>query len=99
MGTHSQLPVGRLHNNLKALRLRLGLNQQELARRAGVTRQTISGVEAGLYLPSTLVALRLARALGCRVEDLLWLEAGTARIDGVPAGSGAVGCSSRLPLA
>jgi DNA-binding XRE family transcriptional regulator len=71
MGTHSQLPVGRLHNNLKALRLRLGMNQQELASRAGVTRQTISGVESGLYMPSTLVALRLARALGCRVEDLL----------------------------
>ena len=85
MGTHSQLPADRLHNNLKVLRLRLGLNQQELARRAGVTRQTISGVESGLYLPSTLVALRLARALGCRVEDLLWLEEETASLDVIPA--------------
>jgi DNA-binding XRE family transcriptional regulator len=81
MGMYSQLPDSRLHNNLKALRLRLGLNQQELARRAGVTRQTISGVESGLYLPSTLVALRLARALGCRVEDLLWLEEETTSLD------------------
>src|SRR6266853_234860 len=99
MGTHSQLPADRLHNNLKALRLRLGLNQQELARRAGVTRQTISGVESGLYLPSTLVALRLARALGCRVEDLLWLEEETASLDVVPAASVPVGCASRLLLA
>src|SRR6267378_2693011 len=99
MGTHSQLPADRLHNNLKVLRLRLGLNQQELARRAGVTRQTISGVESGLYLPSTLVALRLARALGCRVEDLLWLEEEAASLDVVPAASVPVGCASRLLLA
>ena len=99
MGTHSQLPGGRLHNNLKALRLHLGLKQQELARRAGVTRQTISGVESGLYLPSTLVALRLAKALGCRVEDLLWLEEETTSLDVVPAASVPVGCSSRLLLA
>jgi putative molybdopterin biosynthesis protein len=99
MGRHSQLPGGRLHNNLKALRLRLGLNQQELARCAGVTRQTISGVESGLYLPSTLVALRLARALGCRVEDLLWLEEEMTSLDVVPATSVPVGCASRLLLA
>jgi molybdate-binding protein/DNA-binding XRE family transcriptional regulator len=99
MGTHSQLPAGRLHNNLKALRLHLGLNQQELARRVGVTRQTISGVESGLYLPSTLVALRLARALGCRVGDLLWLEEETASLDVVPAASVPAGCASRLLLA
>src|SRR5215470_17937126 len=97
MGKHAQPPVGRIHNNLKALRL--GLNQQELAKRAGVTRQTISGVESGLYLPSTLVALRLARALGCRVEDLLWLEEETTSMDVVPAASVPVGCASRLLLA
>ena len=99
MGTHSQLPAGRLHNNLKALRRHLGLNQQELAERAGVTRQTIGGVESGLYLPSTLVALRLAKALGCRVEDLLWLEEETTRLDVVPAASVPMGCASRLLLA
>src|SRR5262245_4192874 len=99
MGMHSQLPGDRLHNNLKVLRLRLGLNQQELARRAGVTRQTISGVESGLYLPSTLVALRLAKALGCRVEDLLWLEEETTSLDVVPAAAVPEGCASRLLLA
>src|SRR5215470_17565633 len=97
MGKHAQPPVGRIHNNLKALRL--GLNQQELAKRAGVTRQTISGVESGLYLPSTLVALRLAKALGCRVEDVLWLEDETMSLDVIPAAAVPVGCASRLLLA
>src|SRR5262245_27951268 len=99
MGMHSQLPGGRLHNNLKVFRLRLGLNQQELARRAGVTRQTISGVESGLYTPSTLVALRLARALGCRVEDLLWRAEEPTSLDVVPAASVPAGCPSRLLVA
>lgn len=63
-----------LQNELRAVRLRLGLSQQELAQAAGVTRQTIGGIEGGLYSPSATVALRLARALGCRVEDLFWLD-------------------------
>src|SRR5262245_18549944 len=85
MGMHTEPPAGHLHNNLKALRLRLGLNQQELAKRAGVTRQTISAVESGTYSPSTLVALRLARVLGCRVEDMLWLAEESTSLDVVPA--------------
>lgn len=63
-----------LRNQLKATRTRLGLSQQELATAAGVTRQTIGGMEAGLYAPSASVALRLAKTLGCRVEELFWLE-------------------------
>jgi putative molybdopterin biosynthesis protein len=63
-----------LNNNLKAVRNRLGLSQQHLAEAAGVTRQTIGGIEAGQYAPSATVALKLARALGCRVEDLFWLD-------------------------
>lgn len=65
---------GDLKNGLKAVRTRLGLSQSELAGRAGIARQTIGGIEAALYAPSAAVALRLARALGCRVEDLFWLE-------------------------
>jgi DNA-binding XRE family transcriptional regulator len=67
-------PESRIRNHLRATRTRLGLSQQELARAAGVTRQTIGGIEAGLYAPSAAVALRLAKALGCRVEELFWLE-------------------------
>ncbi len=63
-----------VRNNLRATRTRLGLSQQDLATAAGVTRQTIGGIEGGLYSPSAGVALRLAKALGCRVEDLFWLE-------------------------
>lgn len=65
---------GDLKNRLQATRTRLGLSQRELAAAAGITRQTIGGIEAELYAPSASVALRLAKALGCRVEDLFWLE-------------------------
>jgi putative molybdopterin biosynthesis protein len=99
MGTHSQPPAYRLQNNLKQMRLRLGLSQQELATCAGVTRQTISGVESGLSTPSTLVALRLAKALGCRVEELLWLEDEATTLEAVPAASVPAGCPARLVLA
>ncbi len=73
-----------LGNNLKQIRLRLGMSQQDLAAIAGVSRQTISGVEAGQYAPSTTVALRLAKALGCQVEDLFWLEQETPALEAVP---------------
>jgi molybdate-binding protein/DNA-binding XRE family transcriptional regulator len=62
-----------LLSRVRAVRLAWGLSQAELARRAGITRQALSAIEAGQYLPNTAVALRLARALGCRVEDLFGL--------------------------
>lgn len=73
-----------VNNCLKATRTRLGLSQQQLAEAAGVTRQTIGGIEAGLYAPSAAVALRLAKALGCRVEELFWLEEDRPLIEAVP---------------
>ncbi len=51
-----------------------GLRQQELATRAGVSRQSLSALEAGHSVPSAALALRLARELGCRVEDLFWID-------------------------
>lgn len=74
-----------VNNCLKATRTRLGISQQQLAEAAGVTRQTISGIEAGLYAPSAVVALRLAKALGCRVEELFWLEDDRPLIEAVPS--------------
>jgi putative molybdopterin biosynthesis protein len=47
-----------------------GLSQQQLAERAGISRQTLVAIEAGRLTPSVAVALRLARALGCAVEEL-----------------------------
>lgn len=70
-----------LQNRLRSVRARLGLSQQELAQAACVTRQTIGGIEGGQYAPSATVALRLARALGCRVEDLFWLEEETTTLE------------------
>lgn len=56
-----------------------GLSQQALAERAGISRQALGAIEGGRQVPSTAVALRLARVLGCGVEDLFRL-AGSARM-------------------
>jgi putative transcriptional regulator len=50
-----------------------GLTQAELAERAGVSRKTVNTVENGVFVPSTILALSLARALGTTVEELFWL--------------------------
>jgi putative transcriptional regulator len=64
-----------LHNRLRETRkARGGLTQQELARAAGVTRQSIISIEQGKYRPGVELALRLAHVLGCRVEDLFELR-------------------------
>ena len=63
-----------LKNRLKERRARLGVNQQELGRLAGVSRQTISLIERGDYSPSVTLALTLARICGVTVEDIFSLE-------------------------
>jgi putative transcriptional regulator len=64
----------RLGNRLKERRLELGLTQSELAELCLVTRKTINTVENGVFVPSTLLALKLAAALRATVEQLFWLE-------------------------
>jgi putative molybdopterin biosynthesis protein len=64
-------------NHVTAYRQKRGLPAAELARRAGISRQTIYAIEAGSYVPNTVVALRLARTLGVSVEDLFSLPSGT----------------------
>jgi putative transcriptional regulator len=64
----------RLANRLKDERARLGLTQAELAERIGVSRKTINTVENGVFVPSTLLAIRLASAIGRPVEQLFWIE-------------------------
>lgn len=66
----------RLANRLRDKRAELGLTQAELAERVGVTRKTVNTVENGVFIPSALLALKLARALGEPVEQLFWLEQG-----------------------
>jgi len=63
----------RLGSRLKEVRTAAGLTQAELAERAGVSRKTINTVENGVFTPSTLLALELARALGTTVEGLFYL--------------------------
>ena len=63
----------RLLNTLKSERERLGLTQAALAEAVGVSRKTINTVENGVFLPSTLLALKLARALERPVEMLFQL--------------------------
>jgi molybdate-binding protein/DNA-binding XRE family transcriptional regulator len=69
-------------NHLKSLRIQKGLTQGELAARAGITRQAVSSIESNLYLPTTVVALRLASVLTCRVEALFCLAAEESFIEG-----------------
>lgn len=89
-----------IETNLRQVRTRQGLSQQELARRAGVTRQTIGGIEGGRYAPSAAVALKLARVLGCRVEDLFFLtEEDTDFISARPAPSFPPGSTAKVALA
>ena len=63
-----------LATSLKEARTAAGLTQAELADRAGVSRKTINTVENGVFIPSTLLALKLAAALSTTVEALFRLE-------------------------
>ena len=64
----------RLVNRLRELRVEHDFTQAVLADRIGVSRKTINTVENGVFIPSTLLALRLARALGVGVEAIFSLE-------------------------
>ncbi len=63
-----------LRNRIKVERARHDLTQEQLAELVGVTRKTINTVETGKFVPSTVLALRLARVLRTRVEDLFYLD-------------------------
>ena len=62
-----------LESRVRELRVATGLSQGELADRAGITRQAVSAIESGSYVPNTVVALKLSQALGCPVERLFRL--------------------------
>lgn len=71
MGKHHE----KLLNNLEAARKSAGLTQQQLSELAEVSRKSINAIENGVYVPSTVLALKIAETLGCRVEDLFRLPA------------------------
>jgi len=66
------MPEG-LANRLRELRTERELTQAALAELVGVSRKTINTVENGVFVPSTTLALKLARALGCAVEAIFSL--------------------------
>lgn len=69
MGKHHP----KLLNNLENKRRDAGLTQAELSRHAGVSRKSINAIENGMYVPSTVLALKIAATLKCSVEDLFRL--------------------------
>ena len=62
-----------LLNNLEELRRSAGLTQQELSESAEVSRKSINAIENGIYVPSTVLALKIAKTLGCKVENIFKL--------------------------
>jgi molybdate-binding protein/DNA-binding XRE family transcriptional regulator len=75
-------PASNIENRLRSLRTAKGLSQGILASISGITRQAVCAIEANQYLPTTAVALRLAGALDCRVEDLFSLVSSGEVIEG-----------------
>lgn len=63
-----------MKNNIKVERAINGLTQEELAKKVSVSRQTINAVEANKYVPSTILALRIARVFNKPVEEIFILE-------------------------
>ena len=67
----------RINNRIRRLRFDHDeMTQEELANRAGCTRQTIIALEQGKYVPSIELAFKIARAFGVHLEDVFQYEAG-----------------------
>ena len=65
-----------MKNTIKVERAKKDMTQQDLAERVQVSRQTINSIESGKYVPSTLLALKIARIFGVRLEEIFELEEG-----------------------
>jgi putative transcriptional regulator len=66
----------KLRNRLKLYRAHMNWTQSDLAIAVGVSRKTINTVENGVFVPSTILALKMAAALGVTVHDLFELDGG-----------------------
>ena len=65
-----------MKNRLKVERAELNITQGELVEKIGITRQAINSIELGKYIPSTLLAIKIARFFNKHVEDIFILEEG-----------------------
>lgn len=63
-----------MRNSIKVERAKKNLTQAELAERIGVSRQAVNSIETGKFIPSTLLALRMAKIFGISVEQIFQLE-------------------------
>ncbi|MBA0882225.1 helix-turn-helix transcriptional regulator [Flavobacterium undicola] len=63
-----------MKNNVKVQRAIANITQAELAEKIGVSRQTINAIEAGKYVPSTVLALKMAKLFDKSVNDIFELE-------------------------
>ena len=63
----------KLINNLEQLRKKAGLTQSDLSESAEVSRKSINAIENGIYVPSTVLALKIAKTLNYKVEDIFKL--------------------------
>ena len=63
-----------MKNNIKVERAIKGLTQEDLAKKVSVSRQTINAMEANKYVPSTVLALKIARVFNKPVEEIFILE-------------------------
>lgn len=65
-----------MKNNIKVERAKQNISQEDLANMVGVSRQTINSIERGRFVPSTVIALKIAGVFKCKVEDIFELEDG-----------------------
>ena len=69
--------MGRNHkkliNNLEEIRKSVGMTQLQLSESADVSRKSINAIENGIYVPSTVLALKISKTLKCKVEELFKL--------------------------
>ncbi|MFC5623387.1 helix-turn-helix transcriptional regulator [Algoriphagus winogradskyi] len=65
-----------MKNSIKVERARHNMTQQDLAEKVSVSRQTINSIEAGKYVPSTVLALKISKIFGIRLEEIFELEEG-----------------------
>ena len=63
-----------MNNNIKVARAERRITQQQLADAIGVSRQTINAIESGKFVPSTVLALKMAQLFGNSVEEIFQLE-------------------------
>ncbi|MBR7182682.1 MAG: helix-turn-helix transcriptional regulator [Alistipes sp.] len=63
-----------MKNNIRVARAEQRLTQQQLAEAIGVSRQTVNAIESGRFVPSTVLALRIAKLFNKPVEDIFSLE-------------------------